>query len=243
MKYLRKIFENENKFKNTNEDILMFFTDYYDENPDNFKIKNVLVFDNKEVVEETPYMKTPSKYRRGKLIKVKIAKPDGIRFSGSSSLTSIEVLQDLLNDIERFYDLSGEDNINYKVNMDYMGLSVEFLVLGEYMKESDSKSDKVDELLKEFKDLFTKRGFRPKLKGNSIEIRTSTKKSWSGYGDYSIDLRSILKKINDGEINLENLPRPKWRDLVEWRNKVHENGLTIYTSGGDHQFLLKLKNQ
>lgn len=242
MKYLRRIFEDENKFKNTDEEILMFFTDYYDENPDNFSIRNVLVFDNKEVVEETPYIKTPSKYRKGKLIKVRIDKPDGIRFSGASSLTSISVLQDLLSDIERFYDLSGEE-INYKINMDYMGLSVEFLALGEYMKDSDSKVSKVDELLKEFKDLFTKRGFRPSLKPNFVEIRTSAKKSWSSYGDYSIDLRSILKKINDGEINLENLPRPKWRDLVEWRNKVHENGLTIYTSGGDHQFILKLKNQ
>lgn len=242
MKYLRKIFEDENKFKNTDEEILMFFTDYYDEDPNNFSITNVLVFDNKEVVEETPYMKAPSKYRKGKLIKVKIAKPDGIRFSGSSSLTSISVLQDLLSDIERFYDLSGED-INYKIDMNYMGLSVEFLVLGEYMKESDSKVGKVDELLKEFKDLFTKRGFRPKLKGNSVEIRTSSKKSWSAYGDYSVDLRSIMNRINNGDINLENLPRPNWRDLVEWYNKVQENGLSIKVMGGDHQFLLKLKNQ
>jgi hypothetical protein len=242
MKYLRKIFEDENKFKNTDEEILMFFTDYYDENPDNFSIKNVLVFDNERVVEETPYMKTPSKYRKGKLIKVKIAKPDGIIFSGSSSLTSISVLQDLLSDIERFYDLSGED-VNYKIDMNYMGLSVEFLVLGEYMKDSDSKVGKVDELLKEFKELFTKRGFRPKLKGNSVEIRTSAKKSWSAYGDYSVDLRSIMNKINNGDINLENLPRPNWRDLVEWYNKVQENRLSIKVMGGDHQFLLKLINQ
>lgn len=242
MKYLRKIFEDENKFKNTDEEILMFFTDYYDENPDNFSIKNVLVFDNERVVEETPYMKTPSKYRKGKLIKVQIAKPNGIIFSGSSSLTSISVLQDLLSDIERFYDLSGED-VNYKIDMNYMGLSVEFLVLGEYMKDSDSKVGKVDELLKEFKELFTKRGFRPKLKGNSVEIRTSAKKSWSAYGDYSVDLRSIMNKINNGDINLENLPRPNWRDLVEWYNKVQENGLSIKVMGGDHQFLLKLINQ
>lgn len=33
------------------------------------------------------------------------------------------------------------------------------------------------------------------------------------------------------------------RDLVEWYNKVQENGLSIKVMGGDHQFLLKLINQ
>lgn len=203
MKYLKGIFE-DNNFKNDDKDILLFFTDYYDKNPNNFIIKNVLVYDNKKVIEKTPYLKEPSKYRKGKLVKVKIDKPDGINFSSSNSLTSLSVLQDLLSDIERFYELSGEE-INYKINTDFTGLYIEFLVLGDYMKDSDSKVSKIDKLLKEFKSLFVKRKFRPRLSGNLVELRTKAKASRSRFGDYSISLKYVMNKIKNGDVTLENL--------------------------------------
>jgi hypothetical protein len=33
----------------------------------------------------------------------------------------------------------------------------------------------------------------------------------------------------------------KYRDLVEWFNKVTSNNLSVETLGGDHQFVIRLK--
>ena len=49
MKHLRKFNESSEgtvTFKNTDEDIQLFFTDYTDENPNTLKITNGLVFNN-----------------------------------------------------------------------------------------------------------------------------------------------------------------------------------------------------
>ena len=91
MKYLEKhpVKINES-FKNTNDEILEFFSGYYDENPDNFKIKDVLLHDNKEVVDVTPYLKNPSKYRKAKLVTVKVDKPNGPSHGMSKFSTSLE---------------------------------------------------------------------------------------------------------------------------------------------------------
>lgn len=229
-------------FKNTDEEILMFFTDYYDENPDNFKIENVLLYDNKEVRKVTPYLKDASKYKRAKIVTVKVDKPNGPLHGMSNFSTSLDTLQNILSDLERFYDMAGEE-VNYKIINDYTGISIQFLVVGETVSDDESKVKLVDDLLKDFKELFKKRGFRPSIKGNWVEIKTSGKKSYSAYGDYSVDLRSIMNKIKNGQIDLQNLPRESYRDLVEWFNKVTSNRLTIEVLGGDHQFVIKLKNQ
>lgn len=245
MKHLEKhpIKIIKESFKNTDEEILMFFTDYYDKDPDNFIIKNVLVFNNEKIVAETPYMKDVKKYRRAKVVTVKVAKPDGPSSYMSSYLTTIEPLRNILNDLERFYDMSGEE-INYKIITDYSGVKIEFLVLGESMSEESSKYSKVNELLEECKELFKKRKFRPSLKGNWLEIRTKSKKNLSRYGDYSVELKTIMSRINNGDLNLQNLiQNNRAFDMIEWRNKVYENGLQISVSGGDHQLVIQLKDQ
>ena len=230
-------------FKNTDDEILMFFTDYYDEDPDNFKIENVFLKDGKEVIKETPYLKEPSKYKKAKLVTVKVNEPDGPLHNMSNFSTSLETLQNILSDLERFYDMAGEE-VNYKIMTDYMGIKIQFLVIGETVSDDASKVKIIDELLKEFKEMFKIRGFRPSTKGNWVEIKTTAKKnrSWR-YGDYSVDLRLLMNKIKDGEINLQNLPRESYRDLVEWYNKVFDENLTMDILGGDHQFVIKLKNQ
>jgi hypothetical protein len=229
-------------FKNTDDEILEFFSEYYDENTDNFKIENVLLYDNKEVKKVTPYLKEPSKYRKAKLVTVRVDKPEGPLFGMSKFSTSLETLQNILLDLERFYDMTSED-VNYKIITDYMGVSIQFLVVGESVSNDTSKVKVVDDFLKEFKEMFKKRGFRPSTKGNWVEIKTSGKKSRSMYGDYSIDLRSLMNKIKNRDITLQNLPRESYRDLVEWYNKVFDENLTIDILGGDHQFVIKLKNQ
>jgi hypothetical protein len=244
MRYLEKhpVKINES-FKNTDNDILEFFSEYYDENPNNFKIENVLLFNNKEVVKVTPYLKEPSKYRKAKLVTVRVdGEPKGPSHGMSKFSTSLETLQNILSDLERFYDMTGEE-INYKIITDYMGVHIQFLVSGESLTDDTSKVKIIDDLLKEFKELFKNRGFRPSTKGNWVEIKTSAKKSRSLYGDYSVDLRSIMNKIKNGDITLDNLPRESYRDLVEWYNKVFSENLMIEVSGGDHQFVIKLKGQ
>ena len=241
MKYLEKhpVKINES-FKNTNDEILEFFSEYCDENPDNFKIENVLLFKNKEVVKVTPYLKEPKEYRKAKLVTVRVdGEPKGPLHGMSNFSTSLETLQNILSDLERFYDMTGEE-VNYKIITDYMGVHIQFLVVGEVVSDDSSKVKVMDELLKEFKEMFKKRGFRPSTKGNWVEIKTSGKKSRSIYGDYSIDLRSLMNKIKNGDITLQNLPRESYRDLVEWYNKVVSNGLNIQTIGGDHQMVVKL---
>jgi hypothetical protein len=243
MKYLdsfNKRSINES-FKNSDEDILMFFTDYYDENPDNFNVKNVLVFDNKKVVSETLYMKEPSKYRKAKVITIRVSKPNGIESGTAKYLTTIEPLQRMLSDIERFYEMSGEE-INYKIKTDFDGLSIEFLVLGEQMKDDQSKQKTIDELFNELKGIYKEKGYRPSIKGNWFELKTSAKKKYSSYGDFSIELRRTLGQINSGAMNLDNA-RESYKSLIEWRNKVHQNGMTMNIGGGDHQVVISLKNQ
>jgi hypothetical protein len=139
--------------------------------------------------------------------------------------------------------MAGEE-VNYKIMTDYMGIKIQFLVIGETVSDDASKVKIIDELLKEFKEMFKIRGFRPSTKGNWVEIKTTAKKnrSWR-YGDYSVDLRLLMNKIKDGEINLQNLPRESYRDLVEWYNKVFDENLTMDILGGDHQFVIKLKTQ
>lgn len=239
MKHLKRIFEDENKFKNTDEEIIMFFTDYYDEG--NFSIENVLLFDNKEVVKVTPYLKKPSKYRKAKLVKIKVDKPKGPLHNMSNFSTSLETLQNILADLERFYDMSGEE-VNYKIITDFSGVHIQFLVAGESPTEDDSKVKIIDDLLKEFKDIFKEIGFRPSLRGNLVEIRTSAKKGRSIYGDYSVDLRRIMYKISNGEdLDDRFIIWLSVDKLTEWYNKVQDNGLNISLSGGDHQFMIKLK--
>lgn len=244
MKYLEKhpVKINES-FKNTDDEILEFFSEYYDENPDNFKIENVLLFKNERVVKETPYLKQPKEYRKAKLVTVRVdGEPKGPSHGMSNFSTSLETLQNILSDLERFYDMTGEE-VNYKILTDYMGVHIQFLVVGEVVSDDTSKVKIIDDLLKEFKELFKKRGFRPSTKGNWVEIKTSSKKSRSMYGDYSTDLRSIMNKIKNSEITLDNLPRESYRDLVEWYNKVFSENLMIEVLGGDHQFVIKLKGQ
>lgn len=228
-------------FKNTEEEILEFFIEYKDDDPDNFKIEDVLIFKNKRVVSATPYVKNTKDYKKGKLVTVMVDKPDGLESSyGGNFSNSIEKLRDIIADIERFYDMSGEE-VNYKITTDYMGTKIQFVVIGGELTEDYSKSKKIDELFKELKELYKKRKFRPIIRGNWFELKTRSKRNQSRYGDYSVDLRQYLNRIVNGEINLDNVHNDSQRELVQWFNKVTENGLTLDLLGGDHQLVIKLK--
>lgn len=70
-------FLTENKgFKNTDEEILMYFTDYYDEDPNNFSIKNVFVHGDR-IVGKSAYIKDPKAFRKAKVVTIKLQNPGG----------------------------------------------------------------------------------------------------------------------------------------------------------------------
>lgn len=236
MKHLKKFNESDEvkTFKNTDEDIQMFFTDYTDENSDALTIKNGLVYDDR-FVEDTSYMKNPSKYRRAKLITLNVCEADGISTPGmGSSLTNLEVLQNLLEDIKRFYALSGED-INYSINTDYSGLTVEFIVLGDVPKAEESQTDKIDGYLKRIGECIKKKGHkRQSIKGNWLDMRFAKK------GDYDIMISSKLGKIADGTLNLDNTTNEIDKEIIAIRNEAWEDGLRMNISGGDQQVVVKL---
>jgi hypothetical protein len=236
MKHIRKFNENKEEvkeFKNTDDDIRMFFTDYTDENSNALTIKNGLVYDGR-FIDDTSYMKNPSKYRRAKLITLSVCDADGISTPGMGKcITNLEVLQNLLDDIKRFYALSGED-INYSINTDYSGLEVQFIVLGDVPKDEESQSDKIDGYLQRVKEWVRKKGHKKQtISGNWLDMRFSKK----GY-DYYISQK--LRKVGDGIITLDNTTDDSDRELINIRNEAWEDGLKFNISGGDNQVVLKL---
>lgn len=240
MKHLKKFNESDETktFKNTDDDIKMFFTDYTDENPDALTIKNGLVYDGR-FMDDTSYMKNPSKYRRAKLITLSVCDADGISTPGMGKcITDLEVLQNLLDDIKRFYPLSGED-INYSINTDYSGLEVQFIVLGDVPKGEESQSEKIDGYLQRVKEWVKKRGHkRQKIKGNWLDMRF-TKKGGPPLGyDYYVSQK--LSKVGSGVLNLENSTDDSDKEIITIRNEAWEDGLKFNISGGDNQVVLKL---
>lgn len=238
MKHLRKFNEAEEAvtFKNTDEDIQLFFTDYTDENPDALKIKNGLVYDGR-FVEDTTYMKDASKYRRAKLITLRVGKTDGIQLHTGKCLTDLEMLSNTLLDIQRFYDLSGED-INYTINTSYMGLTVEFITLGDMIKPEDSQVSKIDDYLKRIGEAIKKKGWKRQIiKGNWLEIKF-TKAQSNNYSPFSVSNK--LGKIGRGELTFDMTADDVDRELIIIRNEAWEDGLKFSISGGDQQVIVKL---
>lgn len=245
MKHLRKFNENENKsFKNTDDDIKMFFGDYIDNDSDCLTIENALVY-NGDVVSETSYMKDPSKYRRCKVVTLTVGEGGGVELQGMGGkcFTSFDVLKRVVNDIERFYAVL-EEEVNYTIQNDYSGLEITFVTLGESMSESDTKKDKIDKYIQELKDIYTKYfKKRSKINGNWFEVRTTKAEAKeSMYRDYSFNLRTFMGKINDGTINQNNADSDSKKALVDLRNRMENGGITMSIGGGDHQMVIKLVN-
>lgn len=240
MKHLKKFNESvETKtFKNTDSDIRVFFTDYTDDKPDSLTIKNGLIY-NGRVVEETTYMKDPSKYRRCKVITLDIDQPEnGIITSGGKCMTDLDSLSNVIEDIKRFYALSGEE-VNYIINSDYSGLSVTFITLGDIPRSEESQSDKIDGYLQRVKEWIRKKGHKKQtIGGNWLDMRFSKKGAPSFGWDYYVSRK--LRKVADGILTLDNTTDDVDRDLINIRNEAWEDGLKFELSGGDNQVVLKL---
>lgn len=230
---IKRFNESTETFKNTDEDIKLFFTDYTDDNLGTLNIENALVKDG-VIGKMTPYVKDPKKVRKCKIVTLNIGKPKGLKLPNGNCMNDLETLENLILDIKRFYALSGEE-INYIINTDFMGLSVKFITLGEYLTDSDSKSKEIDELLGELKAIFKENGKRPSLKGNWLELK--------GNIDYISD---YFWKIDRGDWNRNHhhYAQSKFiRSLIDWYNKVTAEGFTLKTSTNERQFVVRLFNQ
>lgn len=230
MKHLRRYNESDETktFKNNDEDIKMFFTDYIDADPDSFKIKNGLVYDG-DFIDDTSYMKNPSKYRRAKLVTINVCEADGISTPGiGATLTNIETLQNLLDDIKRFYALSGEE-INYSINTNYRGLEVQFVTLGDVPKSEESQASKIDGYLQRVKEWIKKRGHKKQtISGNWLDMRFVKKGAPPMGYDYYVNDK--LRKVGDGTLNLENSTGESDIEIITIRNEAWEDGLKFITS-------------
>ena len=214
----------------------MLFTDYTDEDPDSLTIKNVLIY-NGSVVEDTPYMKDVSKYRKAKVVTLALGKLDGISLPGMSGKcsTSFDKLQKVMKEINRFYDLSEENEINFNIGMDWHGLTITFVLMGGYAKQEESMTDKIDGYLTRVQDALKEMGHkRVTLKGNWLDARFAKKP------DYAYGIADTLIKVGNGTMTLDNTEQERRRVLIEIRNDAWEDGLKFNISGGDQQVVLKL---
>ena len=237
MKYLRRFIESQEvrEFDEyTDADIRQLFTDYTDENPDSLTIKNVFIVDG-HVKEETAYMKDASKFRKAKMVTLNLGKIDGINIGMDKCMTSFEKLKDVLQEIERFYDLSEEKEINFNIGMDWEGLVVTFIIMGGFAKQEESMSDKIDGYLTRVKEWLNSMGHkRVTLKGNWLDARFAKK------NDYSYGISDTFFKVGRGTMNLDNPRSDKYISLIELRNEAWEDGLKFEVGGGDQQVVLKL---
>ena len=239
MKHLKKFNEDNNvrEFDEySDDDIKLLFTDYTDEDPDSLTIKNVLIYNGK-VVEDTPYMKDVSKYRKAKVVTLELGELDGISLPGMSGKcsTSFDKLQKVMKEINRFYDLSEENEINFNIGMDWHGLTITFVLMGGYAKQEESMSDKIDGYLTRVQEWLKSMGHkRVTLKGNWLDARFAKKP------DYAYGIADTLIKVGNGTMTLENTEQERRRVLIEIRNDAWEDGLKFNISGGDQQVVLKL---
>lgn len=233
-----KIFENSS-FKNNDDDIRSYFTEYTDEDEDALTIVNGLVCNNK-FIEETLYMKDVSKYKRAKLITLKIRYKKGISIGMDSCMTNLELLSNILSDIKRFYDFTDEE-INYTINANFNGLEVKFITTGEDIKEGESKYEKIDEYLSKIGELVFKLnliGFNKRytFKDNWLEFKHKSSVKWES----AYRLFDKLKNIGDGSLNINNCADDIYLQIINIRNSAWEDGLKFSPIGGDQQVILKL---
>lgn len=237
MKHLRKFNESGKHIIRDNDDIIEYFTDWYDS--DRLEIEDYLFnIKENEVVKKTPYVKNPNIMKKCKVVTINAFNHDDLKGAGlpgmsADCLTDINALDDIVSDIKRFYDISGQENVNYSIQSDYMGIRfVLVIITGEY-DESSSKQKEIDELFKELKEIMISRRKRPTIRGNWFEIK-DREKDFRGLNVYS----KIFRKLKENELpdNTEFL-----QNLIQWYQKVQESGLVLDNiTGGDNQTVLKL---
>lgn len=242
MKHIKAFNESKEKrvFKNTDDDIKEFFINYFDDN--RISIENSLLkISSNEVIEETSYMKDVKDFRKCKVVTIRVSKLNGVKIGMTNCLNNLDIFKNVIRDIETFYEFLGEE-VNFKIDMDYMGLSVKFVLLGDDIESEESDSDKIDKYLLSIKEVIHNMGHkRVNINSNNLDIKFTKK------GD-TYNIWNLLNKVGNGQINLQNYGSD-WRwettnnidlylELVNIRNEAWENGLKFDVRGYDKQVVL-----
>lgn len=129
MKYIKKFNEDNNVESSllSDEEIMDYFTDYTDANKESVKIINGYI-DHLDVFRET---ETPEE-NIDKLIKVIVGNAGDIMIGGGGPLDgyclqSLDPLKKAVDDINRFYQLTGSD-VNYSIGIEVDELCICFLL-------------------------------------------------------------------------------------------------------------------
>jgi hypothetical protein len=232
MKHLRKFNENES-FKNPDDAIREFFIDYIDDDSESLHITNGWVKDD-NFIWDIDYIKKIdlNKYRKAKLINLRISKSDGISLGPEARcLTSLIPLKKAIQDIERFYELSDEE-VNYTINTSDEFLQVSFVVKGGNVDDSESYADIIDDLLLELKGILALRGYkRITAKDNFLDIRIPIKekvKPWA--------LALFLRRVGNGE----EPTKENDRMVYQWVRKITDAGFSLKSNAYDGQVVVNI---
>lgn len=215
-----------------NDEIEMMFYEYLDSGSIEIKDK-YLLYD--KVMDITPYIKDPSKVRHCKVVSILVGKGTGIELREGKCMVDFLLIESIIKQLKRFYKLNNED-INFLIFSDYMGLSIKFIIKGEYIKPEDSRYKDVDKYLQELKDIITyKVKYRIKIDGNWLDMG----------GKDSDTYHSYLYKIKNGIYNRDHVlyaQSTTIKNLVDWYTRVTSDNLKIDIGGGDKQLVVKLEN-
>jgi hypothetical protein len=230
MKHLRKFNESEKHIIKDNDDIIEYFTEWYD--TDRLIIEDYL-FNTKEnqVVKKTPYVKNPKIMKECKVVTINAFDSNNLKGASlpgmsANCLTDINALDNIISDIKRFYNISGQE-VNYTIESDYMGIIFKLVIITGDYDESKTKQKDIDELFKELNQLLIERRKRTTIKGNWFEIRGE-----NNYSNTFFKLKRNMLLDNGTEFI---------RGLLQWYQKVQDRGMELDISGGDNQTVLNLK--
>lgn len=216
-------------FKYSDEEIEDFFMQFVDDR--RFSISSGFINANNRFF--TDVSSIDEKTKRCKMVNIEIPNIlNGIQGpNGERSMTSLESLQNILSEIKKFYNRSGEPP-NFVIKQIYVNVEIIFFLVGGLVEKSDTKiQDKIIDLQKELLEISKKRGYKVKLKNNNwIDITTSSLAIYNG-------IVNIFKQLIDGNLQENERNQP----LIEWYQKVTNAGLRFSRSGVDNQIIIQLK--
>lgn len=223
----------------SDQDIIDFFSEWSDDNPDSVRIEDIIInTSKKEIYKPTTYLKDPTKIVKGKMVQLFISEPNGLSLSHvamnvgmGSCMDNFDDLSKAIEYIKKFYTYAGDEDINYSIDNDFRGLYITFIIKGGQVESSDKET--IDELLMELKALIKERYRNVVIKGNWVDV--SHPKKNPEFENHSY--QNFVRRIFAGEYDA-NERYSKW---VEWKNKVINKGLTIDIKGGDYQSVFSLK--
>lgn len=224
-----KVKKFNESFNIDNHEIEMMFYEYIDSK--SIKIEDKFLVKNK-LINPTPSIKNPTEVRHCKIVTIIFGQGDGVEGfgMGSNFMTSFDLIEDIISKLKRFYIFHDQD-INFLITNDYMGMKVKFLVKGDFLKKEDSKFDLVQKYLTELKDIICMyKKYRLKLESNWLEMG----------GKDADSHRNYLYRVRTGYY--EGRPTsPKIDKIIDWYNRLTEDKLKYESSGGDNQLIVTIK--